>query len=188
MYVTPRLDVAATANSPRLVLRSWRESDADALCEAHRDVTLRHYSTHPLDTTADALAWIGAREAERAAGAGFAFAVTGAEAGADGPRPLGNVLLKGVAVGKPTAEVGYWTAPHARGLGVAPRAVEAVTAWAFETLRPAGLERLELRHQSDNEPSCRVALKCGYALTGILAPHPPDFPLDGHLHVRRSDG
>ncbi|WP_326705576.1 hypothetical protein [Streptomyces cyaneofuscatus] len=46
--------------------------------------------------------------------------------------------------------------------------------------------RLELLHQVDNVASCRVAEKSGYAFAELLSALPPEFPLDGHLHVREA--
>jgi hypothetical protein len=86
------------------------------------------------------------------------------------------VVLKEVASGKPSAEVGYWTAAQARGRGVAPRAVEALTGWAFDAPGADGLEQLELLHQVDNPTSCRVAHKSGYDLDTVLPAAPPSFP------------
>lgn len=51
-----------------------------------------------------------------------------------------SVVPKSVASG--SAEVGYWTAAQARGRGVAPRALEALTAWSLDAFRADGLERL----------------------------------------------
>jgi RimJ/RimL family protein N-acetyltransferase len=99
----------------------------------------------------------------------------------------GSVVLKEVVSGKPSAEVGYWTAAHARGRGVAHRALEALTSWAFDTFGADGLDRLELLHQEDNLASCRVAQKGGYEFARVLSAAPPSFPLDGHLHIRHAD-
>ncbi len=120
------------------------------------------------------------------AGDRYGLAVLEAPAGGgDGDgRLVGGVVLKGAAPGAPAAEVGYWTAAHARGRTVAPRALEALTGWAFATFGPCGLERLDLLHQVDNPASCRVAEKSGYALDRILPGSPPEYPLDGHLHSR----
>lgn len=94
------------------------------------------------------------------------------------------MVLKRPTPGGPSAEVGYWTAGHARGRAVASRALEALTSWAFGTFAEDGLVRLELLHSEDNTASCRVARKCGYPLTARLPAVPPHFPLDGHLHTR----
>ncbi|MFE6050979.1 GNAT family N-acetyltransferase [Kitasatospora sp. NPDC056446] len=118
----------------------------------------------------------------RLAGTRYTFAVV--EAG----RLVGTVVLKRGAPGGGTAEVGYWTAGPARGRGVAPRAVEALTVWAFDVFAEDGLGRLDLLHEGDNHASCRVAEKSGYPLLEIVPAFPP-YPLDGHRHSRkRLDG
>lgn len=130
-----------------------------------------------------------AQERGWAEGVRFGFAVLESGPGPSASSParlVGNVVLKEVAPGEAAAEVGYWTATRARGRGVAPRALEALTNWSLDVFRADGLERLELLHQVDNLASCRVAAKCGYAYDRTLASAPPAFPLDGHLHVRRA--
>ncbi len=62
-------------------------------------------------------------------------------------------------------EIGYVVSPHARGRGVAARAVDLVTRWGFDAL---GLERLELRIDVANGASQRVAERAGYRLDGVL--------------------
>lgn len=99
---------------------------------------------------------------------------------------VGNLTLKRPGPGPERAEAGYWTAARARGRGVASRALEALTAWAFASFADAGLVRLELLHQVDNVASCRVAEKAGHAFAELLSALPPEFPPGGHLHVRRA--
>ncbi|MFF6910256.1 GNAT family N-acetyltransferase [Streptomyces sp. NPDC012389] len=99
---------------------------------------------------------------------------------------VGNLALKRPGPGAERAKVGYRTVARARGRGVAPRALEALTDWAFTTFAAEGLVRPELLHQVDNVASCRVAEKAGYAFAEVLGALPPEFPLDGHLHVRRA--
>ncbi|MFB6874941.1 GNAT family N-acetyltransferase [Streptomyces sp. NPDC056323] len=74
----------------------------------------------------------------------------------------GNVVMKRSSFSHESTEVGYGTAAHARGRGVAPRALEALTSWAFDIFAVEGLERLGLLHQVDNLTSCRVVEKTGY--------------------------
>ncbi|SCG54530.1 GNAT family N-acetyltransferase [Micromonospora halophytica] len=176
------LRAPATASAPALVLRPWRDDDVDALLLAHRDPTLRARTRQPLTTPAQARRWVARSRQGWAADRRFSFAVC--EAADDTERLVGTVLLKEVVPGRPAAEVGYWTAADARGRGVAPRALETVTRWAFTRFAAAGLTCLELLHQIDNPASCRVAEKTGYDFVEVLPARPP-FPLDGHRHVRR---
>lgn len=181
------LQAAATPACPALVLRPWCVEDVAALVEVSRDPALRRWGSSVVDNDADGAQWVQAQQRAWAAGNRFSFAVLAAQPGPARAQLVGHVALKDVASGKPVAEVGYWTAAHTRGRGVAPRAVEAVTSWAFATFAGGGLERLELLHQVDNPASCRVAQKCRYDFASTLPAAPPTYPRDGHLHVRRAD-
>ena len=62
-------------------------------------------------------------------------------------------------------EIGYLVAAEARGQGIAGRSVALLTRWGFDEL---GLERIELRIDSTNAASARVAERAGYHLEGVL--------------------
>jgi RimJ/RimL family protein N-acetyltransferase len=62
-------------------------------------------------------------------------------------------------------EIGYLVAAEARGRGIAGRSVALLTRWGFDEL---GLERIELRIDSANAASARVAERAGYHLDGVL--------------------
>ncbi|TDB74146.1 GNAT family N-acetyltransferase [Micromonospora sp. KC723] len=175
------LRVPATGSTPALALRPWRADDAEALVAAHRDPALRARTRRPLRDVAEARRWVTRAGQGWAAGRRFSFAVC--EVAGTSERLVAHVLLKEVVPGRPDAEVGYWTTADARGRGVASRALEAVSDWAFTRFAAAGLTRLELLHQIDNPASCRVAEKTGYAFVEMLPAQPP-WPLDGHRHVR----
>jgi len=179
------LHVAATSTAPALVLRPWRLADVPALVEAGRDPVLRRWITSIVDNEVDGARWVREQERGWAAGERFAFAVLEARSGSVQEQLVGNMVLKEFTPGKPAVEVGYWTVAHARGRGVAPRALDAVSDWAFDALTADGLERLELLHQVDNLASCRVAEKGRYEFDSVLPAAPPAIPRDGHLHVRR---
>ncbi|MEV4428819.1 GNAT family N-acetyltransferase [Streptomyces sp. NPDC053792] len=181
------LRAAATQAAPALLLRPWNMEDVPALVDVLRDPVVRRWTSHTVDDDADGARWVRGRQESWAAGDRFSFAVLEGRTGNVPERLVGNVVIKQVTRGEPSAEVGYWTAAHARGRGVAPRALEALTGWAFDTFGPDGLERLELLHQVDNVASCRVAQKCRYVCDRILPASPPAFPHDGHLHIRRPD-
>lgn len=159
-------------------------ADVAALVEVLRDPELRRWTSHVVDDEADGTRWVRAQQRSWAAGDRFSFAVHEEQPGPVREQLAGHVVLKEVTPLSPKAEVGYWTAAHARGRGTAPRALEALTDWAFDTFAADGLERLELLHQVDNLASCKVARKSRYALGGVLPAAPPSFPRDGHLHIR----
>jgi RimJ/RimL family protein N-acetyltransferase len=179
------LHAGATPSAPALVLRPWCMEDVAGLVDAYRDPALRHWTSSAVENEVDAMRWVRRQERGWAAGDRFGFAVLEMQPDAIRGQLVGHAVLKEVASGKPSAEVGYWTTAHARGRGVAPHALEALTGWAFDALGSDGLERLELLHQVDNPASCRVAHKSRYTLDTVLPAAPPSFPREGHLHIRR---
>jgi RimJ/RimL family protein N-acetyltransferase len=89
-----------------------------------------------------------------------AFAIVSGEG-----RAIGFAGAVAIDVETATAELGYVVAPAARGRGVGSQALALLTDWAFADL---GAERLELMISVENEPSKRVAGRCGYRLEGVL--------------------
>ena len=164
-------------STPGLALRPWCADDLDDLVEAYRDPVLRRWTSVPVTTAADGRRWLEGAMRDFDDDRRYTFAVL--EEDADGARLVGNVVLKGISDQRPVPEVGYWTASWARGRGVAPRAVTALSRWAFD--RFPALTHLDLLHQTDNVASCRVAQKCGFLFQEVLPARPP-FPLDGHRH------
>ncbi|MYR94260.1 MULTISPECIES: GNAT family N-acetyltransferase [unclassified Streptomyces] len=172
-----------TLSADTLLLRPWRAEDAPALLAAYDDPAMRQWVRLPVSTPEEASRWLELQHEGWESGTRFSFAVTDAGRGGE---LVGNLALKRPGPGSERAEVGYWTVARAHGRGVAPRALEALTDWAFTTFATEGLVRPELLHQVDNVASCRVAEKAGYAFAEVLGALPPEFPLDGHLHVRRA--
>ncbi|MFE1367866.1 GNAT family N-acetyltransferase [Streptomyces anulatus] len=184
-------DASAVLGPGGLRLRRWREEDLPALLEAYEDPAMRRWLATQVSGADGAADWLEAQRRGWATGTRFAFAVTET---VDGDRqdggpvgaPLGNIVLKRPDPRSECSEVGYWTTAAARGRGVASRALTALSDWAFTEFAEQGLVRLELMHQVDNEASCRVAEKCGYALARVIPALPPGYPLDGHVHVREA--
>ncbi|MEU3841243.1 GNAT family N-acetyltransferase [Streptomyces sp. NPDC028635] len=170
------LRTEAAEGAPALSLRPWTPHDIPQLVEAHRDAELRRWITTLVHDEESAARWVREQRGGWDSGERLAFAVV--EPAAAGETLVGHVVLKRTAAG---AEVGYWTVARARGRSVAPRALRALTDWAFTAL---GLTRLDLLHRAGNAASCRVAHKAGYALEGVLPAAPPAFPETGHLHAR----
>ncbi|GAA2886547.1 acetyltransferase [Actinoplanes cyaneus] len=95
----------------------------------------------------------------------------------------GQVGLRRVDLGEGLAAISYWVLPEFRGRRIAPRALAALTSWAFGQL---GLHRLELSHSTANQASCRVAEQAGYRVEGVKrseARHADGWH-DMHLHAR----
>ena len=104
-------------------------------------------------TTDDALRFV---EAGRSASALPLAVVEPAGEGA----VIGAVGLHAVSRARRRGEIGYWTAPWARGRGVATEALGLLARWA---LGPLGLDRLDLYVEPENEASHGVAARAGFA-------------------------
>jgi RimJ/RimL family protein N-acetyltransferase len=202
----PELYVPAVSRQPALILRPWRAADLPALAaEMGRDYLLggmwsrpdeRPFRTvlrggaeraGPMDER-DAARWLVSQERGWRDGDRLCFAVL--EADNAGCCVLaGNVGLKnreeaGRIGERETAEIGYWTAVAARGRGVAPAAVRAVTGWVFDAFAGTSLRQIMLVHNVDNPASCRVAEKAGYPFQEFSPANPPHWFEDGHIHMR----
>ncbi|MFF7357225.1 GNAT family N-acetyltransferase [Streptomyces filipinensis] len=164
-------------SSADLVLRPWEACDATALAALADDEEVRRWTSHRVADQEDAVRWIAAQGVGWETRERLSFAVV-----AQG-QAAGHIVLKRPGGAGTVAAIGYWTGARSRGLGLASRAVEMLTTWAFDTDEGEALARLELIHNVGNPASCRVAEKTGYGLEAVLPPRPP-CPLEGHLHVR----
>ncbi|MER6445117.1 GNAT family N-acetyltransferase [Streptomyces venezuelae] len=152
-----------TISTDRLVLRPFEEEDVTALTEMMNDehVTAWTGVPHPYTHT-EARSWATLHShAERTEGRGIVFAVTEFLT----QRLVGIVHLQNTNWHTRATEVGYVTAPWARGEGYASESVLAVAQWLF---RDQGFERLELRTAADNTASQQVAQKIGCISEGVL--------------------
>jgi RimJ/RimL family protein N-acetyltransferase len=143
-----------------VALRSPREQDLPAIAAACDDPETARWLPVPVPyTLADARTWaLGIVPGEWADGTAASVLVV--DAGTD--QLLGAV---GLTLGRAAvAEIGYWTAPHARGRGTAVRAARLHTAWGVEAL---GLARVELLTDVRNLGSQRVAEKAGFVREGV---------------------
>jgi len=203
----PELNVPAVSRQPALILRPWRASDIPALtAEMSHDYLMggmwaapdeRPFTaarrggaerTGPMGER-DATRWLTSHNRGWHDGDRLCFAIV--ETDETGSRVLaGNVGLKnrdgtGRIGEHETAEIGYWTAVAARGRGVAPAAVSAVTDWVFDAFVGTRLRQIMLVHNDDNPASCRVAEKAGYPFLEFSPANPPHWFEDGHIHMRR---
>ena len=140
-------------------LRPWREDDADDMLAAQQDPDIRMWAGgRGVVSREDAVALLRrlTGSEDRAS-----WAVVGAATG----ELLGSVSVHSIDEHQAGAQIGYWTAPGARGRGVAAAAVDAACRWVFETL---ALDRVELCHAVENPASGRVAEKAGFTCEGHL--------------------
>jgi RimJ/RimL family protein N-acetyltransferase len=136
-----------------VLLRPFERQDVPAIVLACQDPEIPRWTSVPRPyTESDALAWLESREEE-------SFAVV--DRASD--ELLGSIGVR--FLGDGIAEVGYWVAKESRGRGVATRALALAAAWVFEN---EGVARLQLRADTENAASQRVAEKAGFVREGVL--------------------
>jgi [ribosomal protein S5]-alanine N-acetyltransferase len=162
---TPWLDVPVLRGD-RCVLRSFRDSDVDAVVQGCSDPVARHWLADlPAPYGArEALGYIMSREEEHAAGRGIYWAA----ADPDTDRCIGSFGLMDLQRSPGHAEIGYWVHPAARGRGVASQACRLIVRHAAIPAADGGLglSRLTLHAAVSNLASQRVAETAGFVRTG----------------------
>lgn len=146
-----------------LILRSFAGKDVEATYAGCSDELTQRWLPLPQPYTRDhATAWCTkVSPALRESGDGIHFAITDAT----NDHLLGTVGLKKTDWSARISEIGYWTAPWARGRGVATEAIRSVGRWL---LADQGFERMELRAAVDNIASQKAAERAGLHREGIL--------------------
>jgi RimJ/RimL family protein N-acetyltransferase len=162
-FTTPALAAGSLARLTQPVLtlddgllRPWQPADVDAVVAAYSDPAIQLWHDRST-TTAQAREWIAGWSGRWAAETGAGWAI------ADASGVLGQISLRRLDFHDAVGEVSYWVLPAARGRRLAPRALRALSAWAFGEL---GLHRIELEHSTRNAASCRVAQRAGYVAEG----------------------
>jgi len=141
----------------------WSHDDAAWIHETCRDPEIQRWTLVPgAEELDDAQRYVDEIVPEFfASGMGVQLAIQAASSS----ERLGAV---GLLISDPdngVGEIGCYLSANARGSGAATRAIELLGTWALEVV---GLERLELHILVGNEPSLRLAERCGYQLEGIL--------------------
>jgi RimJ/RimL family protein N-acetyltransferase len=158
------------------VLRAWQPEDAPAVVAAYSDPDIQQWHARSM-TENEALDWIAAWPERWRQETDCGWAAASDEG------VLGQISLRAVNLDEGRAGISYWVMPHARGRHIAPRALVAVTQWAFEVL---GLHRIQVDHSTRNLASCRVAERAGYIVEGVKrsqALHADGWH-DMHQHAR----
>jgi RimJ/RimL family protein N-acetyltransferase len=144
-----------------VTLRRWEIEDVPALVDAidgdPEISTFLELIPQPYREP-EARTWVDAAAAMWRDGSAspFALLADGAVVGGAGV----NWIERDDAVG----DIGYWLRRDARGRGYTTRAVRLLAQWAFEV----GCERLQIRADTENEPSMRVAERAGFRREGVL--------------------
>lgn len=158
--------IPLTYPAPRLtdgtvVLRPWTDADLDDIVRMHDDPDVARFT--PLATPyteMNARRMLDAVLGRLLSGEELALAVE-----VDGGGAVGSIGVRPDDLDREVADVGYVVAAHARGRGIATRAVRLVAAWAIAEWR---LARLQLTMDAANAASARVAEQAGFTREGVL--------------------
>ena len=139
----------------RLILRPWREDDAEALYNYAKDPEVGPIAGWPVHTSVE-----NSRDIIREVlCAPETYAVVLKETG----EPVGSVGLmigkeSGIGLPEKECEVGYWLGVPHWGQGLIPEAVAELMRYAFENLE---MEKIWAGYFDGNHKSRRVQEKCG---------------------------
>lgn len=142
-----------TIETQRLILRPWRESDADDLYEYAKDPRVGPAAGWNVHTSPEmSLEIIRTVLSEDGT---FAVTIKGSD------KPVGSIgAFKSRMTDKPDAlEIGYWIAVPFWGSGYIPEATKRMIDWCFAE---RGAETVWCGHYEGNDKSRRVVEKCGF--------------------------
>lgn len=167
--------------TPRLILRPWVESDAEALYRFARDPLVGPPAGWPPHTSVENSREIirGVLSARETYAMVLRYDMRDTVSGEviSAGTPVGSVGIRFKGCGSyphmanTEAEIGYWVALPLWGRGLVPEAVRAIQARCFGDL---GLDGLWCGYYVGNEKSRRVQEKCGFSprCSMDIAPHP----------------
>ena len=140
----------------RLLLRRWRETDADALFEIGRNPEVR---------SAGWEVYTSREQAESAAAAWKNADDTWAIVRRDTEAVVGWIVLEDCGRDERYREMEFVIAASEKGHGYATEAALAVLGHAFDVL---DMSAVAICHYPDNHASRRVIEKCGFTYEGTL--------------------
>ena len=146
----------------RILLRPWREEDAEAL--------YRHASDPEVGPRAGWSPHKSVDESRNIIRTLFANDHTWAIVQKESREPIGCICYytpdeSNIGIGPNDAEVGYWVARPYWNRGIATEALQLLIDYCF---RQRGFRTLWADHFLDNQASSRVMQKCGFKDTGQL--------------------
>jgi RimJ/RimL family protein N-acetyltransferase len=164
-----------------LILTGWRESDVDGVLAMADDPATRQWSPsmRPLRTPAQARAWMARGQGTERIDWAVRDAAT--------QQMVARVGLHHFDTWSLSCELGYGVAAPYRRRGIARKAVEAATSYAFG---PLGAQRVALIHAVGNLASCGVAAGSGFGFEGVergALDHGDGVRHDVHRHARLAD-
>ncbi len=176
-----RIEVPEEMSGPRVLVRPYRADDAAALWEAIEESRAHlapwmlwvSQTRAPADTFAYAIRARDRWSLREDLSVGIFERETG--------RYLGGSGLHRINWDLRIFEIGYWIRVAAEGRGYVSEAVQLLTRLAFDRL---GANRVEIRMDSRNVRSRRVAERLGFVLEGTLrrcAPGAGGRPEDRHV-------
>ncbi len=157
-----------TLQTERLLLRPWRESDAESLYESAKDPRVGPAAGWPPHKSVEES--LGIIRTIFAGEGVFAVTLKGEDT-AIGCIGLSRGAGSNFPIGEDEAELGYWIAVPYWGRGLIPEAAREILRHGFEEL---GLKTIWCGYYDGNEQSRRVQQKCGFlhhrTETGKLCP------------------
>ncbi|MDT7538129.1 MAG: hypothetical protein QOI82_1714 [Actinomycetota bacterium] len=166
---TRRLPAYLPLTDGVVTLRTWTTADIADVTRALNDPLIERFFPFPMPFTREHATTFIELTVPRdwADGRAANVAVTDAASG----ELVGAVWLKLPVRHWRIGEVSYWTAPWARGRGVAGGAAALHAQWGLDAL---GLNRVELLADVENAASQRAAEKGGFTQEGVLRRARPD--------------
>ena len=154
----PNIYLRSILKTSRMILRPWKESDAEYLYEFAKDSRIGPISGWPVHTSVDNSLQIIRDVLSRRET--YTVTLIGDDI------PIGSV---GLMIGKDSnidisddeAEIGYWIGVPYWGQGLIPEAVEEILRHAFIDLK---LSKIWCGYFIENNKSKRVSEKCGFRL------------------------
>lgn len=142
---------------PRVTLRRWQPEDAARVFEIMQDRSMHEFLALPDPYTESDAGHFVTEVGDEGRGDGHGVGSAVVE------RDTGRLVGAGVLRLRGDPDIGYWTAPDARGRGYATEITRVLAEFGF-TL---GLPRVRLACDVRNLASIRTALGAGFAFEGV---------------------